>query len=170
MTVGGVVFGPLVARLHAEGYLTTPTAFGSFPPVVETPYFLGVVLASTNGSPNDNRAKMAPQAPGLGVFVISSGQEQQPELKEHEPRRATRKWRAISHSGKTTRMGSLRVFLDGRAPHVPEERYTSSVPLGNRFAALAKIRQERGKGVAQTSTSQAAAPGEKIKLKPSRHN
>ena len=40
----GVTFGPLVVRSHAvDGYLTTPVQFGSFPPVVGSPYFLGVV-------------------------------------------------------------------------------------------------------------------------------
>ena len=43
--VAGVTFGPLVVNSHAQnGYLTTPIQFGSFPPVVRSPFFLRIIL------------------------------------------------------------------------------------------------------------------------------
>ncbi|MQL89167.1 hypothetical protein Taro_021736 [Colocasia esculenta] len=52
-----VTYGPLVVNNHAKfGYLATPIVFGDFPPVVGSPFFLGVVPAHqeedvTEGSP-----------------------------------------------------------------------------------------------------------------------
>ncbi|MQL87226.1 hypothetical protein Taro_019761, partial [Colocasia esculenta] len=41
-----VTYGPLVVNNHAKfGYLATPIVFGDFPPVIGSPFFLGVVPA-----------------------------------------------------------------------------------------------------------------------------
>ena len=59
----GVTFGPLVIHSHAvDGYLSTPVQFGSFPPVVRSPYFLGVVPIAAAAPPaKADKVKAAPK-------------------------------------------------------------------------------------------------------------
>ncbi|MQL82362.1 hypothetical protein Taro_014831 [Colocasia esculenta] len=118
----GVVFGPLVVQDHIRnGYLTTPTRFGAFPPVVESPYFLGVIPAVLPAAKayETSKTKEEPQAQEANLMQMFTTYAinftNTPTTGKNRKRKSGKKptTRGISSSGKTVRIGELRIRLDG---------------------------------------------------------
>ncbi|MQM04306.1 hypothetical protein Taro_037098, partial [Colocasia esculenta] len=142
----GVVFGPLVVQDHIRnGYLTTPTRFGAFPPVVESPYFLGVIPAvvptatkaqETSKTTEEPQAQEADLVQMFTTYAINFTNT--PTTKKHRKHKHDKKptTRGISSSGKTVRIGELRIRLDGSETMVIPERHVATIPKKRRTVKI----------------------------------
>ena len=109
----GVTFGPLVIRSHAvDGYLTTPVQFGSFSPVVGSPYFLGVVPVTVAAPPaKADKVKAAPKKASQVHFSMHTiNTTTTPHRGQKSRGEVPRRWRPVSHTGKTTNWRFARLF------------------------------------------------------------
>ncbi|MQL83159.1 hypothetical protein Taro_015654 [Colocasia esculenta] len=112
----------LTLRDHIRnGYLTTPTRFGDFPPVVESPYFLSVIPAVLPTAAKAHEAKQAKEEPQaqetnlIQMFTMYAiNFTNTPTAGKNRRRKSSKKptTRGISGSGKTVRVGDLRIRLD----------------------------------------------------------
>ncbi|MQL94472.1 hypothetical protein Taro_027128 [Colocasia esculenta] len=151
--IPGVVFGPLVVQDHIRnGYLTTPTRFGAFPPVVESPYFLGVipaVIPTVAKAQETSKTKEEPQAQEANLVQMFTTYAinftNTPTTKKHRKHKYGKKptTRGISSSGKTVRIGELRIRLDGSETMVIPERQVATIPVRNKFGILPKVQQDK---------------------------
>ncbi|MQL94907.1 hypothetical protein Taro_027572 [Colocasia esculenta] len=152
----GVFFGPLVVQDHIRnGYLTTPTRFGDFPPVVKSPYFLGVipvVLSTTAKAHEAKLAKEEPQAQEANLIQMFATYAinfvDTPTTGKNRRRKSSKKptTRGISGSDKshkTVRVGDLRIRVDGSETLMIPERHVAIVPVKNSFSILPKVRQDK---------------------------
>ncbi|MQL80071.1 hypothetical protein Taro_012522 [Colocasia esculenta] len=149
----GVVFGPLVVHDHIRNdYLTTPTKFEDFPPVVESPYFLGVipvVLPTTFKAHEASKAKEEPQAQEANLIQMFTTYAinftNTPTIGKNRRRKSSKKPTTcgISSSGKTVRVGDLRIHLDGSETLKIPERNVATVPVKNNFGILPKVRHDK---------------------------
>ncbi|MQM00467.1 hypothetical protein Taro_033202 [Colocasia esculenta] len=129
----GVLFGPLVVQDHIRNdYLTTPTRFGDFPPVVESPYFLGVIPAALPTAAKAHKAKQTkeePQAQEANLIQMFATYAinfvNTPTTGKNKRRKSSKKptTRGISGSGKTVRVGDLQIRLDGSETLMIPERH-----------------------------------------------
>ncbi|MQL80504.1 hypothetical protein Taro_012953 [Colocasia esculenta] len=148
----GVVFGPLVVQDHIRnGYLPTPTRFGAFPPVVESPYFLGVIPAVLPAAKahETNKTKEEPQAQEANLVQMFTTYAinftNTPTTRKNRKRKSGNKptIRGISSSGKTVRIGELRIRLDDSETMMIPERHVATIPVRNKFGILPKGRQDK---------------------------
>ncbi|MQL84504.1 hypothetical protein Taro_017013 [Colocasia esculenta] len=158
--MAGVRFGPLVVQDHARyGYLAVPTKFGSFPPVVEFPNFLGVAFVdilhpeikkeAEAGANRQAKDKEITKELSCHVHHVERGPVSRskgkrvnvcpPQVIEAE-NIVTRRAR-VSTSGKSVRIGDLRIHLQAKKIEAVPERVTTPVPVKNSFQALAGKRE-----------------------------
>ncbi|MQM16154.1 hypothetical protein Taro_049106, partial [Colocasia esculenta] len=146
-------FGPLVVQDHARhGYLAVPTRFGSFPPVVEFPNFLGVAFVSIlhpeakkeDGAEVVREAELKGTAQELSCHVhhVERGNNNKPKGKEAnqqitEAENIVTRRARVSASGKTVRIGDLRIHLQEKKTEAIARRVMPTVPVENSFQALA---------------------------------
>ncbi|MQL94122.1 hypothetical protein Taro_026780, partial [Colocasia esculenta] len=146
----GVFFGPLVVQDHIRNsYLTTPTRFGDFLPVVESPYFLDVipvVLPTAAKAHEAKQAKKEPQAQEANLIQMFATYTinfvDTPTTGKNKRRKSSKKptTRGISGSGKAVRVGDLRICLDGSETLMIPERHVATIPVKNSFGILPKVR------------------------------
>ncbi|MQL71181.1 hypothetical protein Taro_003495 [Colocasia esculenta] len=158
--MAGVRFGPLVIQDHARyGYLAVPTRFGSFPPVVEFPNFLGVAFVdilhpeiekkAEAGTDHQNKAKETAKELGCHVHHVERGPINRNKGKRVDtcPQQVTEAENIVTHrarvstSGKSVRIGDLRIHLQAKKIEAVPERVTTPVPVKNSFQALAGKRE-----------------------------
>ncbi|MQL99546.1 hypothetical protein Taro_032273 [Colocasia esculenta] len=149
----GVSFGPLVVQDHIRNdYLTTPTRFEDFPPVVESPYFLGVIPVVLPTAAKTYEAKQAQEEPQaheanlikmFTTYVVNFvNASTAGKNKSRKPKRKPTT-RGISSSGKTVRVGDLRIRLDESETTMIPERHVATIPVKNSFGILPKVRQHK---------------------------
>ncbi|MQL70898.1 hypothetical protein Taro_003219, partial [Colocasia esculenta] len=149
----GVFFGPLVVQDHIRnGYLTTPTRFGAFPPVVESPYFLGVILVvlpTAAKAHETKQAKEEPQAQEANLMQMFTTYAinftNTPTTGKNRKRKSGKKptIHGISSSEKTVSIGELRIRLDGSETMMIPERHVATIPVRNKFGILPKVQRDK---------------------------
>ncbi|MQL91796.1 hypothetical protein Taro_024411 [Colocasia esculenta] len=156
--MAGVRFGSLVVQDHARyGYLAVPTRFGSFPPVVEFLNFLGVAFVDILHPGAETEAEARAEAAhgaeakkiieklSCHVHHVGHGNQNKSrrkrtnkhfqQAKEHES--IVTRCARVSDSGKSVRIGDMRIYLQAKRIEAIPERVTTTVPVKNPFQALA---------------------------------
>ncbi|MQM15049.1 hypothetical protein Taro_047986 [Colocasia esculenta] len=143
------------------GYLAVPTHFESIPPVVEFPNFLGVTfvdilhLGAGTGAGTEAEAeheaevKKTTKKLSYHVHHVENGNHNKSKGKgtnkyfqqaREDDNIVTRRAR-VSNSGKSVRVGDLRIHLQAKRVEAVPERVTPSVPVKNSFNALSEKRE-----------------------------
>ncbi|MQM05784.1 hypothetical protein Taro_038598 [Colocasia esculenta] len=137
-----VTYSPLIVASHARnGYLTTPLVFGDFPPVVGSPFFLGVVPAAKEVPETPASSAAGGIKPRLfqgrvfSAHVVSHTTTAAKEGSSHAYK-GKKPTAATSRSGRTVIVGNLRIRLDEDELVMPKDKIILTIPTLNRFAPL----------------------------------
>ncbi|MQM09472.1 hypothetical protein Taro_042347 [Colocasia esculenta] len=151
-----VRFGPLVVQDHAQyGYLAVPTLFGSFPPVVEFPNFLGVAFVdilhpeAEAEAEHEAEVKKITKKLSCHVHQMENGNHNKTKGKgtniyfqqARESENIVTHRARVSNSRRSVLIGDMRIHLQSKRAKAVPERVTPTVPIKNSFQALTDKRE-----------------------------
>ncbi|MQM06847.1 hypothetical protein Taro_039676 [Colocasia esculenta] len=138
-----VRFGSQLVRDHAQnGYLAVPTRFGTFPPVVEFPNFLGVAFVDILHHEAEVKNEEAVEELSCQVHHVDHGKKNMKKRSRKKRQQAEEDEKIISHharlsnSGKSVLVGKVRINLNNRRSKIESEQVIPAVAVENTFQTL----------------------------------